>query len=100
MPRMSNRFPRYILPESLQAGDLVRVTYPVENGLVHSFTGTVAVRKDRGRQKVWVNREGAGFLVWDPLAPKNKNPRVTLLARVTEVQQTLEMFDEIKERIE
>lgn len=71
--------PRFIRPETVEIGDTVRVTYPVNGGIEVSKVGTVASREDHGNLRIYLTAEGGHLFDWQPHT--TRHVRVTLLAR-------------------
>lgn len=81
--------PRYILPESLEIGDTITVTYAPANGIVRTMTGTVAARDYEGTNRLLSTKEGAVLIAYGP-SVRRTFAHITLLARRDAEQTPLE----------
>ena len=83
-------FPRFVKPEQLDIGDLIRITYDPDNtGITATRQGTIARREYVGSERVLYTREGGCLLTWHP---EHKSPRITLLAKAEQPQTMLDLF--------
>lgn len=89
--------PRLIAPENVQEGDTVSAEYPIMRGVIVTMKGTCTKRVESGNRTQWRSAEGANIFSYSPGYPKN--PRITLIARAEHPQETLSLFDSLKERI-
>lgn len=72
--------PRYIRPENLAIGDMVRVEYPPVKGIVRTMTGTIASREYQGSLCMLSTAEDAVLVAFVP-GHHDGSFRVVVLSR-------------------
>lgn len=83
--------PRYIRPEEIVPGDVIRVRFPEDRGCTTLKEGRVATVKANGADRNVITAEGAVLLVWTPYTSRYAKPRVTLLSAGAPVQDELDL---------
>lgn len=68
--------PKYIPAVNVHIGDVIRVSFIEDKGIVRTSTGRVAARAYEGSDRVLYTKEGGEIFRWNP---SHKPPRVTLL---------------------
>ncbi len=90
---------RFIRPETVLIGDLIRVVGEPVDGVTTARVGRVHKRDYQGSDRVLFTEEGGEILRWSPY---RANARVTLLERARQPEVPLtgfaKMMDEVKER--
>lgn len=89
--------PRPILPELVEVGDTIRVTYRVEDGVTRTSSGKVAEKIDLGPAYQMVTLEGGLLFTWN--AHRDSRFKVELIDREPASQATLPGLEDIRERI-
>lgn len=78
---------KFIPAASVQIGDVIRVTFKEDRGVIVTHTAAVAKREYEGTDRVLYTAEGREIFRWNPA---HKPPRVTLLVPASQGEMMLE----------
>ena len=88
--RRTSRLPRYVKPEQLYIGDLVRVTWETGD-TERTITGRIARRDYEGGVRVFTTGDGHELFRWHPANARSF--RITLLEESrTRYPETIPLF--------
>jgi hypothetical protein len=97
MPRRNSLLPRPILPESVEIGDKIRVTFRAREGVTMTYEGVVGSREDIGPTHIMSTREGGLLYSWN--AHRTNAYTLELLDRPPVAQATLPGMEDVRDRI-
>lgn len=81
---------RYVLPETLHVGDLIRVKFPEDRGLTTYHEGVVGSIRAHGESRSVSTADGAVLLAYSMQTNwREKKARVTLLQAAAVVSEPL-----------